>query len=163
MPIDERQLGDWMGEGWTLSVPPVCPACGYNLTGLDEPRCPECGGRYTWKELRQQALERQSEMAEQTASAGDVRTAFIFAGAGLGLWGLGWLTSGSPLRIMGVLAQIMSFVLGFIGMLLGVRLLYLARVKLPEGFEGGAPPNLLLAVLAMLAGLAVCALALAVW
>jgi hypothetical protein len=25
----------------------VCPACGYNLAGLHEARCPECGGEYT--------------------------------------------------------------------------------------------------------------------
>ena len=25
----------------------VCPTCGYNLTGLAEPRCPECGTRFT--------------------------------------------------------------------------------------------------------------------
>src|SRR4051794_10903304 len=25
----------------------VCPACGYNLTGLTSTRCPECGAQYT--------------------------------------------------------------------------------------------------------------------
>ena len=29
----------------------VCPTCGYNLTGLAEPRCPECGTRFTLNEL----------------------------------------------------------------------------------------------------------------
>src|SRR5947208_3281908 len=29
----------------------VCPACGYNLTGLREARCPECGARLTLNEL----------------------------------------------------------------------------------------------------------------
>jgi hypothetical protein len=29
----------------------VCPACGYNLTGLSESRCPECGARYTLNDL----------------------------------------------------------------------------------------------------------------
>jgi hypothetical protein len=29
----------------------VCPTCGYNLTGLTEPRCPECGARYTLDQL----------------------------------------------------------------------------------------------------------------
>ncbi len=28
---------------------PRCGACGYNLTGLTEPRCPECGTGYTPK------------------------------------------------------------------------------------------------------------------
>ncbi len=29
----------------------TCPVCGYNLTGLSEPRCPECGTKYTLSEL----------------------------------------------------------------------------------------------------------------
>jgi len=29
----------------------VSPACGYNLTGLKEARCPECGAQYTLNEL----------------------------------------------------------------------------------------------------------------
>jgi CDP-diglyceride synthetase len=29
----------------------VCPTCGYNLTGLRETRCPECGTQFTLNEL----------------------------------------------------------------------------------------------------------------
>lgn len=29
----------------------VCPRCGYNLTGLAQAACPECGSRYTLEEL----------------------------------------------------------------------------------------------------------------
>lgn len=29
----------------------VCPTCGYNLTGLSEPRCPECGSKFTLDQL----------------------------------------------------------------------------------------------------------------
>src|SRR5438876_5459084 len=46
----------------TSSPPPVpewsalgeesrCPLCEYNLRGLSEPRCPECGYRFDWAEL----------------------------------------------------------------------------------------------------------------
>src|SRR6185503_2909506 len=28
-----------------------CPLCEYNLRGLTEPRCPECGYRFEWVEL----------------------------------------------------------------------------------------------------------------
>lgn len=28
-----------------------CPTCGYNLTGLTESRCPECGSKFTLNEL----------------------------------------------------------------------------------------------------------------
>lgn len=29
-----------------------CPLCEYNLRGLTEPRCPECGATFSWDELR---------------------------------------------------------------------------------------------------------------
>lgn len=29
-----------------------CPECEYNLTGLTEPRCPECGTRFSWEAVR---------------------------------------------------------------------------------------------------------------
>jgi uncharacterized paraquat-inducible protein A len=29
----------------------ICPTCGYNLTGLTEPRCPECGTQFTLDQL----------------------------------------------------------------------------------------------------------------
>ncbi len=30
---------------------PACAVCGYNLTGLNEPRCPECGSPFGREEL----------------------------------------------------------------------------------------------------------------
>ena len=30
---------------------PLCPECGYNMTGLEQARCPECGTKYTIDEL----------------------------------------------------------------------------------------------------------------
>ncbi len=33
----------------------LCPLCNYNLRGLPEPRCPECGGQFNWEELRDPA------------------------------------------------------------------------------------------------------------
>jgi hypothetical protein len=38
---------DWS----TLAAELACPLCGYNLRGLAEPRCPECGFAFTWAEL----------------------------------------------------------------------------------------------------------------
>jgi hypothetical protein len=29
----------------------LCPLCDYNLRGLEQPRCPECGHLFTWEEL----------------------------------------------------------------------------------------------------------------
>ncbi len=43
-----------------------CPKCGYNMTGLYESRCPECGTRYT---LDQLAAAQKKETVETTATA----------------------------------------------------------------------------------------------
>jgi uncharacterized paraquat-inducible protein A len=42
----------------------TCPTCGYNLTGLTESRCPECGSRFTLDELLalQQQLKTEVEI-----------------------------------------------------------------------------------------------------
>ena len=34
-----------------------CPLCGYDLRGLTEPRCPECGYQFVWAELLDQKLK----------------------------------------------------------------------------------------------------------
>ena len=39
----------------------VCPVCGYSLRGLPEPRCPECGERFSEAEY--------SSVPQQTAAA----------------------------------------------------------------------------------------------
>ncbi len=40
-------------RGWRAArhTPPICPACGYNMTGLSECRCPECGAAYRLDQL----------------------------------------------------------------------------------------------------------------
>lgn len=40
-------------RGWRAArdAPPICPACGYNLTGLTQCRCPECGREYRLDQL----------------------------------------------------------------------------------------------------------------
>ncbi len=40
----------------------TCPTCGYNLTGLSEARCPECGTKFTLDELI--GLQSTAETAE---------------------------------------------------------------------------------------------------
>ena len=42
----------------------TCPACGYNLTGLETTACPECGTKYTVDELFASQPEREAEQLE---------------------------------------------------------------------------------------------------
>ncbi len=41
-----------------------CPTCGYNLTGMREARCPECGAQYTLDELLTTQPKRDEEKLE---------------------------------------------------------------------------------------------------
>src|SRR5437773_3061592 len=34
-----------------ISTEIICPLCDYNLRGLEKPRCPECGCRFSWWEV----------------------------------------------------------------------------------------------------------------
>jgi hypothetical protein len=54
----ERLAPQLDGEGLS------CPICGYDLRGLTNPRCPECGTRFTWSELRDPAKKRHPYLFE---------------------------------------------------------------------------------------------------
>jgi hypothetical protein len=41
-----------------------CPLCDYDLRGLAEPKCPECGYRFTWPEVLDPALRRHPYLFE---------------------------------------------------------------------------------------------------
>ena len=47
----------WRWQRWGSAVAgeeevrPHCPACGYNMTGLQQARCPECGRWHTLEQL----------------------------------------------------------------------------------------------------------------
>lgn len=56
----ERMGNDRIGA----AAPPLCQACGYNLTGTASKRCPECGWVTTPKELARQAEELRLQIAE---------------------------------------------------------------------------------------------------
>lgn len=43
----------------------TCPTCGYNLTGLVEARCPECGSRFTLNDLLSKQPSRMTEAMDR--------------------------------------------------------------------------------------------------
>jgi hypothetical protein len=53
-------MGDQPIPQTELVTPPTdaglrCPQCDYNLTGLSNPRCPECGQKFNWDQVRRAA------------------------------------------------------------------------------------------------------------
>lgn len=59
-----------------------CPLCDYDLRGLTEPRCPECGHRFDWEELKQRAREKHPFLFESYPN----RNAWSFAKTFLAGW-----------------------------------------------------------------------------
>lgn len=50
---------------WAATEEPVCcPLCDYDLRGLTDPRCPECGHAFDWQELRDRTERRHPWLFE---------------------------------------------------------------------------------------------------
>ncbi len=62
MSLENDQLDHMAGRPWIYKVPPRCPQCGYNLTGLTSSRCPECGATSQRRQLEQNASEVTGEV-----------------------------------------------------------------------------------------------------
>src|SRR5437762_9083583 len=52
-----------------------CPLCDYNLRGLIEPRCPECGYRFDWDDLQNPAKKTHPYLFEHQRR----RNVYVFA------------------------------------------------------------------------------------
>jgi predicted RNA-binding Zn-ribbon protein involved in translation (DUF1610 family) len=75
-------------------IPPLCPACGYNLTGAVSERCPECGRPIVRKGVRRQAADTEARLVElegvnDLASLG-LKIGILGAGLRLGGLAMGW-------------------------------------------------------------------------
>src|ERR1700683_4114247 len=57
---DTPQSPNWL----TQSEEIICPLCEYNLRGLTEPRCPECGYQFQWPDLLDPSRREHSYLFE---------------------------------------------------------------------------------------------------
>ena len=57
---------DW--DAFVEDVP--CPLCDYNMRGLPSPRCPECGGQFTWPDLLDSVLGKHPFLFEHHSRDG---------------------------------------------------------------------------------------------
>ena len=50
-------------RGWRAArdMPPTCPTCRYNLSGLTSCRCPECGTTYSLEQLWRAPVQRRRD------------------------------------------------------------------------------------------------------
>ena len=54
--VAERPTAASSPDWATIDEEVLCALCDYNLRGLADARCPECGARFTWRELLDPAL-----------------------------------------------------------------------------------------------------------
>ena len=62
-------------RGWRAAraTPPTCSKCGYNLSGLTEYRCPECGSEFRLEELWKKAIYSTTLRRGPSAESPDLR------------------------------------------------------------------------------------------
>jgi hypothetical protein len=141
------------GSPRVTPMPPICPNCGYNLTGAPRAVCPECGEPFSRKQLISEADRRWWEIRFQRHANQD-------ATFGLILIAIGWLTRGADVllhlanRSIPIVPTILVVILVAMGLMFGCRVFRLAR--LPEHAKEALveKPNLACGVMALISGLA---------
>ncbi|MBI4581354.1 MAG: hypothetical protein HY718_16755 [Planctomycetes bacterium] len=110
---------------WRLPLPPTCKKCSYNLTGLPEERCPECGTPFTWREVRKRVARVWGLTLRLRYANEDARTGLIMALSGWFSIGFGHLVGGG--FILGIM-KIIAFLAGLMAVILGSQVLNVRRV-----------------------------------
>lgn len=85
MPIDDNELNKIAKFRLPTPIAPLCPQCGYNLTGLENPQCPECGYRFNWQAVRKKARQQWLEALGLKTLPEEVEFGFRLAGIGWGV------------------------------------------------------------------------------
>lgn len=137
-------------EQWRFPLPPTCPKCDYDLRGLPEDRCPECGYEFQWEEVRKRARRIWNLIIRLRDANKDAQLGLIIGFSGWFLLGfinlVGWHT-------MALLVNIIVFCGAIISIILGSQVLNIRRVpKWARPYVGNPPPSMLMGAGSMFLG-----------
>jgi len=146
VPFEPRDLDRMMGDPWRMELPPTCPRCGFNLSGTDGNRCPECGITYVRSVITNHARQMQAEL-RRMSNMNDL--------AGMGLKVV--LAGGAVLTLgiirakytpsLGEVSRLIGVVSGVFGLSLGLNVFRIKRFPLWVMEYIPKAPNFPLAVL----------------
>ena len=137
-------------DEWRHRLPPICPTCGYNLTGLPTNRCPECGTPFDQKEVRRRAVYTWTLVGRLRYANQDARLGLIISLVGCAAVGIFRLPG------LGDIAPVVDFIAGLAAILtliLGSQILNIWRVPTWAREYIDDPPNMMLAAGAIFLGL----------
>jgi predicted RNA-binding Zn-ribbon protein involved in translation (DUF1610 family) len=150
MTIDPFFLDRMIENVSTGSIPPFCVHCGYNLTGMASPRCPECGAPFRSREWRRHAERLRGRLYAARDATEFVRLAFPFGGIGLLIALVNHVVT---LMCAHYLLTGLAGIFGLVALSLGIG--GFKPAQLPEWIRDqlSPPPNYMLAGLAVALGL----------
>ena len=113
MPLDEAILERMLEHEWRERLPPICPECGYNLTGLPDNRCPECGYVYSRSDVKRNA-QTMICLLQQLKDVNDILKVGFYIGIGAAVVLAATMLSGYGLvgRVVAVFAGLPTIGLG---------------------------------------------------
>jgi predicted RNA-binding Zn-ribbon protein involved in translation (DUF1610 family) len=123
MPIDPHELEAMVGRPWTHRTPPMCPECGYNLTGLTSARCPECGTHISRREVERLAQEIDAQ-AVWLRGINDVPRVGLAVALGCGLL----LAAAKSMGMPGI-GRMLALIGGFAAFAMGLSVLRAIRAS----------------------------------
>jgi hypothetical protein len=154
--------------GWRIPIPPTCRKCGYNLTGLTETRCPECGEPFTWGEVRRRSarvwsLVNRLRHANRDALQGLKILLICFVALALSRL-IGFYSSNPTVLWLEIVVTVVCMGAALFSMVLGAQVFNVRRVPVwARQHIEGSPPKILLGLLVVFLGLILFASAILVW
>ncbi len=148
-------------QAWRIPIPPTCPNCDYNLTGLSSSRCPECGQAFHWTVVRKRA----GQIWSMVNSLGHANRDAI---VGLKAAAFGWVLM-MPLLFLktgwiGCFPRAIAGAAGLVAIVLGGQTFNVRRVPAwARQYISGDPPNLWVGLTAAFLGVLLEVAGLLIW